>query len=147
MAVRANIVALRCSRRGRGLRSPVIMRLVRASLAIALVLLTLTIVGFGRSDPLKDPSLAATQGSVGKDEANQWNVYSAAQQAHYRRAFALCSGWADVNSPIYDASATKAADYVREHEDSRGVRDARGYACADGSAGLPEAGSGIPVPP
>jgi hypothetical protein len=37
------------------------------------------------------------------------------EQQAYEEAFALCNGWADVNSPTFDATSEKAAAYVKAH--------------------------------
>jgi hypothetical protein len=103
--------------------------------------------GCGGSDPLSNPSLTSTTGKFGQIEARQWNGYAPAEQAAYGAAFDLCNGWVDTRAATFDGTGMKASGYVQAHEDAHGVRDASADGCADGIAGLPLAGSGIPVPP
>jgi hypothetical protein len=94
----------------------------------------------GPEDASTIPELTSTVGK--QNEIDQWNSYTPDEQQAYADAFSLCNGWADVNSPTFDVSAKKAAAYVEAHFNSS-AEDG----CRDGVAGLPLAGSGIPVPP
>jgi hypothetical protein len=95
----------------------------------------------GAPTGLDDPALTETTTQGGQMEAAQWNAYSPAEQEAYRRGFDDCNQMvADANSPSYDPAG--AAD--RSEQLGEG---AEGDGCRDGIAGLPLAGSGIPVPP
>jgi hypothetical protein len=130
-------------RRGRPMDHPHrgYSRIVRKAVCLVSTVVMLALAGCGGGDPLDNPALTATTTRGGRSDAAQWNAYSAEEKTEYRRAFTLCNGWADVNSPSFDQSGKKAADYVNSHQ---GTAAADG--CSDGISGLPLAGSGIPVP-
>lgn len=96
-------------------------------------------------NPLDDPTL--TLAAANPNDVALWDSYTTGERAAYRDAFDLCNGWVDVNSPTYTPDTPQqAADYQTSHEDANGNLTAAGQGCADGIAGLPLAGSGIPVP-
>ncbi len=96
--------------------------------------------GGGSGNGLDDPALTGTTSTLGAMEAERWNAYTPAEKDAYRVAFDQCNAWVDTSSDAFNP--TKAADYREANIDN-----AKGDGCADGIAGLPLAGSGIPVPP